>query len=103
MEYILKLRKYAIQDKETGTVYEDADTIEKAEEIVKLFEQIDRDGGNCKVGTYKIVTRDQLREDLPSNYTIIDTGPIDDFKEGKIDLPSNYPEVVEAAGQLPTT
>ncbi len=72
MEHILKLRKYAIQDKETGTVYEDADTIEKAEEIVKLFEQIDRDGGKVAAGTYMIVTRDQLREDLPSNYTVID-------------------------------
>lgn len=71
MEYILKLRKYVIQDKETGTIYDDANTKEGAQEIVRLFEEIDDNEGYLKEGVYEIVTRDQLREDLPAHYTVI--------------------------------
>jgi len=72
MKHILELRKFVVQDKKTGTIFDDADTIEKAEEIVQFFEKIDEEGGNFKEESYEIVTRDQLREELPSNYTVID-------------------------------
>lgn len=67
MKNTLRLRKYVVQERETGTILDDANTLEQAEEIVRAFEEADKNEGNYTEDYYEIVTREQLKEELPAS------------------------------------
>ena len=49
------MKKYIIQDKEAGNIIESNLTLEKANELLKLYEETDKKEGNYTPDFYEIV------------------------------------------------